>query len=390
VIGIRPDDMFFGGAQTDWLDTNRIAIPQADEQQRLLMNLITLMERDRLPIPHFWYLPRGEKAAVVMSGDDHSPQNPGGTMSHFERYKTLSPAGCNVARWECVRATSYMYPSATLTNAQAVGYIAEGFEVALHPVMGSCPTTSMDPEDIAAIFDNQMQQFAARYPGVPAPATNRNHCVYWPDWASMAKIQLARGMRMDANYYHFPAAWIGARPGFLNGGGFPMRFADLDGSQIDVFQLNTNITDESGQAYGPTIDALLDGALGPNGYYGAFGANMHTDYSAPHPGAEAIVASARARDVPVISYKQMLDWTDGRNGSTIRGMSWDAGVFTFTTTIGPGANGLQTLLPTRGRTGTLSALSCGGSPRAYTVQTIKGTEYAMFDAVTGTCRATYS
>jgi hypothetical protein len=117
---------------------------------------------------------------------------------------------------------------------------------------------------------------------------------------------------------------------------------------------------------------------------------MHTDYSAPHPGAEAIVASARSRDVPVISYKQMLDWTDGRNGSTIRGMSWDAGVFTFTTTIGPGANGLQTLLPTHGRNGTLSALTCGGSPRAYTVQTIKGTEYAMFDAVTGTCRATYS
>ena len=390
VIGIRPDDMFFGGAQTDWLDTNRIAIPQADEQQRLLVNLITLMERDRLPVPRFWYLPRGEKAAVVMSGDDHSPQSPGGTQSHFERYKTLSPAGCNVARWECVRATSYMYPSATLTNTQAVGYIAEGFEVALHPVLGSCPTTSMDPEDIAAVFDNQMQQFAARYPGVPAPATNRNHCVYWPDWASMAKIQLARGMRMDANYYHFPAGWIGARPGFLNGGGFPMRFADLDGSQIDVYQLNTNITDESGQAYGPTIDALLDGALGPNGYYGAFGANMHTDYSAPHPGAEAIVASARSRDVPVVSYKQMLDWTDGRNGSTIRSMAWDNGVFTFTTTVGAGANGLQTVLPTRGPTGTLSALSCGGSPRAYTVQTIKGVQYAMFDAVTGNCRATYS
>jgi hypothetical protein len=27
---------------------------------------------------------------------------------------------------------------------------------------------------------------------------------------------------------------------------------------------------------------------------------------------------------------------------------------------------------------------------AYTVQTIKGVEYATFDAVTGTCHATYS
>ena len=76
-LGIRPDDLFYGAkagdVQPDWIDTNKIAIPQADEQQRLLLNLITLMERDKLPLPRFWYLPRGEKAAVVMSGDDHSP-----------------------------------------------------------------------------------------------------------------------------------------------------------------------------------------------------------------------------------------------------------------------------------------------------------------------------
>ena len=41
VLGIRPDDMFFGAkagdVQPDWVDTNKIAIPQADEQQRLLV-----------------------------------------------------------------------------------------------------------------------------------------------------------------------------------------------------------------------------------------------------------------------------------------------------------------------------------------------------------------
>ena len=36
---------------------------------------------------------------------------------------------------------------------------------------------------------------------------------------------------MDANYYHYPTAWIGNKPGFLNGGGLPMRFADLDGTR---------------------------------------------------------------------------------------------------------------------------------------------------------------
>ena len=131
-LGIRPDDLFFGAKagdiQPDWLDTSKIAIPQADEQQRLLVNLITLMEQDRMPIPHFWYLPRGKKAAVVMSGDDHSPSNaPGGTASMFDRYKALQPGRLRRWRkWECVRTTSYVYPTATLTNAQAASYIVAG------------------------------------------------------------------------------------------------------------------------------------------------------------------------------------------------------------------------------------------------------------------------
>ena len=134
--------MFFGAkagdVQPDWLDTSKIAIPQADEQQRLLVNLITQMESSKLPLPHFWYLPRGEKAVVVMSGDDHAF---GGTASNFDRFKQLSPPGCSVAAWDCVRSTSYIYPNSPLTNAQAAGYVTDGFEVALHPSYGGCNTT---------------------------------------------------------------------------------------------------------------------------------------------------------------------------------------------------------------------------------------------------------
>ena len=115
VVGIRPDDMFYGAkagdVQPDWIDTSKIAIPQADEQQRLLVNLITLMERDKLPLPHFWYLPRGEEGR--RRDERRRPladQAPGGTASNFDRFKALSPPGCVVANWECMRATSYIYP----------------------------------------------------------------------------------------------------------------------------------------------------------------------------------------------------------------------------------------------------------------------------------------
>jgi concanavalin A-like lectin/glucanase superfamily protein/Big-like domain-containing protein len=395
VSGIRSDDLFYGakvGAkQPDWVDTSRIAIPQADEQQRLLVNLITLMDADKMPLPRFWYLPQGKKAVVLLSGDDHSPSYaPGGTASIFDRLLALSPPGCVVAKWECVRATSYLFPDSLLSNGQAALYVGDGFEVALHPVAGSCPTSAISQSELAAVYDTQLAQFRARYTSVPLPVSSRTHCVFWPDWDSNAKVELARGIRMDANYYHFPGSWIGTKPGFLNGGGFPMRFADLDGTLVDVYQQNTNLSDETTQAFATTIAALLDNALGPQGFYGAFGTNIHTDNPAPQPGYEQVVAEAQARGVPLISYKQMLDWVDGRNSSTIRGLSWNAGMLAFTTTIGAGGNGLQTMLPAQGPTGTLSSVSCSGSPVAYTLQTIKGIPYAMFDAVTGTCQATYS
>jgi hypothetical protein len=387
VLGVRPDDMFY----STWLNVAKVAIPQADEQQRLLANLMTVMERDRLPLPRFWYLPRGEKAVVVMSGDDHSASNtPGGTAFAFERFMQLSPPGCVVANWECIRSSSYIYPGSTLTPSEAAGFVAAGFEVGLHPSYGGCLASPSTPAQFSAMLSTQLGQLAAQFPGVPAPVSSRSHCVEWIDWASVAKIELEQGIRMDANYYHFPAPWLGTRPGFLNGGGFPMRFADTDGTPIDVFQQNTNINDEIGQAQPATIDALLDGALGANGYYGAFGANIHNEYESINPLAEAIIASAQARSVPVVSYRQMLEWTDGRNASTIGSLAWNAGTFTFATSVGAGANGLQTLLPTQGPNGTLNSLTCAGSPTSYTVQTIKGVQYAAFTAVSGTCQATYS
>src|SRR4029079_10809203 len=61
VAPIRSDDLFFGASasdpQPDWVDLNKVAIPQADEQQRLLANLIGFVGQDRKPLPRFWYFP---------------------------------------------------------------------------------------------------------------------------------------------------------------------------------------------------------------------------------------------------------------------------------------------------------------------------------------------
>ena len=384
---IRSDDLFFGAkagdVQPDWVDLSKVQIPQADEQQRLLANLIEQMSRDAMPLPRFWYLPNGDKAAVVMTGDDHG--STGGTAGQFDWFKSQDPAGCSVVDWTCVRSTSYVYTSGSLTDAQAASYEAQGFEVGAHVTTNCADWT---PATLEGFFATQLSDFATKYTSLPAPSTNRTHCIAWSDWATQPKVELSHGIRLDANYYYWPDAWVQDRPGMFTGSGMPMRFADIDGSLIDVYQAATQITDESGMTIPTHIATLLDNALGSKGYFGVFTMNMHTD-SANHPGAQAIVQAAQARGVPVVSARQMLTWLDGRNASSFGGLAFSGGVLSFSVAVGSGANGLQAMLPTSAQLGPLQSMTRNGSPVTHTTQTIKGVEYAVFSAAAGNYQATY-
>ena len=384
---IRSDDLFFGAAsgdvQPNWVDLGKVAIPQADEQQRLLVNLLGTLTADKKPIPRFWYLPRGLKAAVVMTGDDHAG---GGTAARFDSFRAASPAGCSVAQWECIRGTSYVYPNSPLTNAQAVGYNADGFEVGLHVNTGCADYTPASLEDN---FTDQLLDWAGRYSSLPAPTTQRTHCIAWSDWVGTPKAELGHGMRFDANYYYWPPGWVANVPGLFTGSGLPMRFADTDGSLVDVYQSTTQMTDESDQTYPFTVDTLLDRALGATGYYGVFNANMHTD-ATTSAGANAIVASAKARGVPVVTSRQMLTWLDGRNASTFNSIAWSANRLTFRVGVGAGATNLRAMLPASFGGAALSTLTRDGSPVTVTRETIKGVEYAFFPATAGQYAASYA
>ncbi|MDQ1478833.1 MAG: hypothetical protein QOE62_4062, partial [Actinomycetota bacterium] len=370
--------------QPDWVNLAKVAIPQADEQQRLFANLVLQMESAKKPLPRFWYLPRGNKAVVVMTGDDHAN---GGTAGRFDQQISASTPGCNVANWECVRSTSYVYTGTPLTNQQATAYTQQGFEVGLHVSTDCVDWTSAS---LANAYSAQLADWHAKYTTVPGPVSNRTHCIPESDYSTQPHVELANGIRLDTNYYYWPPSWIQDRPGLFTGSGFPMRFADPDGSLIDVYQAATQMTDESGQTYPLTIDTLLDNALGSSGYYGVFTANMHTD-SATSSGADAIIASAQARHVPIVSARQMLDWLDGRNASSFTSVAWSGHVLTFGVAAGATANGLQAMLPMTSADGSpLASIKRGAASVPFTTQTIKGVAYALFDSVSGSYTATYT
>jgi hypothetical protein len=374
---LRSSDLFFRGVDevggTSYVDLAKVSIPQADEQQRLLVKLIEQMAADRTPIPRFWYLPDGAKAAVFLSGDDHGGN---GTAGRFDQLLAASAPGCDVTRWQCPRMTAYVSTNTSLTSAQAASYAAAGFEISVHVSTGCANWT---PDSLSAAVGSQLAAIAARFPDNPLPRSERIHCIVWSDWSSAPSIELLHGLRLDANYYYWPAEWVRDRPGFFTGSALPMRFADRQGHLIDVYQAVTQMTDESGQSYPRTIERLLDGALGPLEHYGVFTANMHTD-SARSSGSDAILAAARDRGVPVISGEQLLTWLDGRNGSRFEAITWDGHDLAFTVRAAPGSAGLQAMVPVQTAAGSLISVSRDGVDIPFTTRQVKGSELALLDA----------
>jgi hypothetical protein len=229
-----------------------------------------------------------------------------------------------------------MYPGTPLTDAQVAASQAQGFEFSPHVSTGCLDFTRASLE---ANYADQLAQWRSRFPSAAPPRTQRHHCVVWSDWDSGALVQAANGMRLDTSYYHWPGSWLGTTPGYLTGSALPMRFAALDGTLIDVFQAATRMTDESSQTWPQTVDTLLDRALGAEGYYGVFTVNAHHD-SAASSVAEAVLASAQARGVPVVSARQMLEWLDARNASSFGGLAWDGpGAWAFTVSADAAARG---------------------------------------------------
>lgn len=382
---IRPDDLFYGAkvgdVQPDYVNLDKVSIPQADEQQRLFANIISEVNKDRKPLPKFAYFPFNKKAVVVMVADDHATAT--GTISALDYQIAQSAPGCVAADWQCIRSTSLIYTATPITNAQALGYYNQGFDFGVHASTGCNDWT---PTSLTNAYASELADFQAKYTSLPAQHVNRIHCIAWSTYAEGAKIGAAVGLRQDLNYYYWPGSWVQNRPGFMTGSGMNMRYGDLNGSLIDTYQLPSHLVNESGQTFPQNIDILLDRALGAEGYYGAFG--THYDYSDQFD--RQLVQSAKARNVPLVSGQQMLDWTDGRNNSYFTNSSWTGSNFSFTATVDAKARSMmRSLLPLSSKNGVLLSLSKDGQNVTFTTETIKGVAYAVFETTSGSYTATY-
>lgn len=383
----RSNDLFYGAmtgdVQPDWVDLNKIHIPQADEQQRLLANMLTTSTKDKKPLPRFWYLPNDNKAAMVLAGDDHNVANTSGTERVISNWLNESTRGCSPIDWQCITATHYVYESAALTNDRANQYDRLGYEIGDHVSNSSACNDFASYGALSTMFTNNLATWRAKYT-VPNQKTNRFHCYVWSDWDSMARVEADNGMRYSLEYVAFPGAWINGRSPLITGSGMNMRFTDADGDMLDVYQGVTNLDDTS--ANGTAINALLDNAIGASGYYGIFG--THYDMSDSYD--KTLFAAAKARNIPMISSEEALTWLDGRGSSSFSDLEGTNGQFSFTINAAEGTPGLKAMMPIADAAGTLTSLKLAGNDVTYQTQNVKGVQYAVFSAAPGEYAVGYS
>ena len=293
---IRSDDLFFGGAQADWVNLDKVAIPQADEQQRLLANLILHMNARSEAVAEVLVLPAGRKGGRRDDGRRSRQQRHGRPIRPLQDQQ---PGQLQRERLG-VRPRNVVYLSghAHLPTRQAAAYVADGFEIG-----------RPHHDRLLRLHAQSLQTNYARRSGRCSRVCSRA-CRRRDQPDALHRLQRLRhaaaSRRWRTAFGSTRTTTTGPAHGCEPSGVHDrLRHADAvrQGStarMIDVYQAATQMTDESEQTLPFTIDTLLDRAHRPEGYYGFFVANMHTDTVA-HAGSEAIVASAHARGRSVIS-----------------------------------------------------------------------------------------
>jgi hypothetical protein len=383
VDGPTATDLFYPGeGEVQWNNPEKIAIPQADEQMRLLSHIIEKFAGNKMPIPRFWYFPEEYKCIFIFTidGEDSREtdidneiadvQNSGGHATLYEIGTYINPSTVN--KWR-----------------------EAGNEVAIHyndvPDYAN-PTWS----HMNTVFDTMTSNFRDAY-GI-SPKTVRNHWVVWcskdssgkKQFAEQAAIEEKYGLGLDCNYYQFGGNkvypnWIGD-VGHLTGSGIPMKFADNEGNMLEIYQSNTQLPDETWlkENIESKSKILIDRSLDEENY-SYINANYHTWYwtECREPGMR-VLDYCNKRGVPIRTAERVYEFLKMKDEAFFSDINWSDNqlIFTIESTL-ENIDGLTFMLPAVYGGSKINSLEDNGHPLKFHNRIVKGNEYAMAKVTPG-------
>ena len=367
-------DMFFTG-----FDVERIGVPYADVEMRLLSRLVTDLLADTTPLPRLWYYPAAARAMMLVMADSHTFD----TNAHNQLVTNAESFGARVTFF-LSRYLSYPTP------AVATQWRSRGHELAIHPY------GYQDGVNLQQAFQNSVNYFAQIGWGTPSRSV-RSHQIEWLGWADAAQLAANFGMGLDINHYSFGPAVLQADGtqghGYITGSGLPMRFVNPNGTIVPVYGHSTMLIDH--QLFGITIwsdtltsaqalnvsRGIIDQAVA--NYHTVIPTQFHVDYYTwgdVQPWADGTMVYAQANNVPMWTGERWLNYTETRAATTLTNVNWvpGANALQFTATVPTGAEPHTLMVPATFNSSPVVAVQVAGVPVARTTQTINGRSMTMF------------
>ncbi|MCC6492540.1 MAG: hypothetical protein IT424_05920 [Pirellulales bacterium] len=384
IPGYRPHDMFTRTDGRSYYDPARLAIPQADELQRLLANV--LQEAVEAPLPRMWYLPGAHKAVMVNTGDGED--NYGSQLDGV-----LDDAASYGGKFSVYLGD---FGVANTSVAQEAAWRAAGHEVGVHMFADGAEGAGAESYMDYA-YDRVTGSLEAKY-GHGA-RTARNHTIDWTGWVEMARIEAAHGTLLDTNYYHYLNGGTVdplSANGYFTGSGLPQQLIDEDGALLGIYQAATQWPDEwfadRGFSAQQAVDAMegMFEAAEQRGYYSAFVNNIHpvryegSDITSQW--AHAIWQYCQDEGIPMWSAEMLLDFVQARSATQFNGVAYEGNSVAFDYVAGADRPDLTVMLPLTWGERRLLDITLDGQPVEWTSETIKGRQYALLTPSTSIAR----
>jgi cell division septation protein DedD len=355
--------------------------------------MIKSLAGNATPLPQLWYFPGTAKTVLVLTGDAHA--NP---ASYFQsELNAINSRGGTI--------TLYIAIGSTPTDAQMQSWRAPGNEFGIHPYWWK--PDPYPPYNITSLqqgYDVYWNWYTSTFSSPPSP-TVRNHQIAWKGWTDAAEYAVAKGIRLDTNFYHW-GTWLKKADntwphGYLTGSGQPMKFVKADGTVLPLYQQLTQLVDEqllaaANDGTGGTFEQLNDAqATGvaqqlidasQNGDYAALMMQIHVDYFSGIQGwVTGTLDYANQQGVPLRNADQWLAFTETRHDANYNDIVWNggSGVLSFNLSSAAGQN-LTTVLPLSYAGRTLQSVAVDGSPQSFSTQTVNGVQVAFVPTTSGT------
>ncbi len=387
VYGLRNLDLFVGrDGEKNWLDKDKVAIPQADEQVRLLSHVIEYLNSGYPPLPRLWYFPGDSRCVALLTCDGENNGDP-------DFYEKEIDSELKMVQSKGGHMTVYLIGTG-LKPEVVERWKADGNEIAIHydDTKNAAHVTRENMDSTITVMQNQFREvYGNSYP----LSTVRNHWIVWYGWAGQAAIEQAHGIQLDCNSYKYDNSkdvtrpdWIGGF-GYFTGSGIPMKFADEEGNVLDIYQSETQIVDEQLNTKGGIYNGyrtLVDRSLYRE-KYAVVNAVFHPNSNANKPYLAELEKTAdycRRKGVPMLTAMEWLDFLKARDSVKFNNLRWYNNNLSFAIHA-PVSINREFGVYVPGRFGERKVLKIlvEGKELKFKLNTIKGNQYAFFKVFPG-------